>query len=600
MRLTTGYRDEAIRTLPLWLVHSSVTGSVLVGMVVFAHTATGRLPIPAQGALSLCGWFLIVTWLLLGRIRTRCSELDLSLPIPARGLWLSHLVAVLMAGGAILAAAGAVLAAHALLLVRVPGSLVSELNGWSLAAHLGAGTALAVTLLQSRRTGDQSVPLDREHVLWVLVVGAGVGGLVTVLSLVPAVWALLPLGLAVAVGAYSYRSVPQVLSAMGSGDEEAPGDSRVPKAWEAGASRAGSLLFLRIVYYSPKLGQATPLVTVPFLALMGAVLGGALGKWTGEDMLAYMYIPLVSMMLLSFIAPLVEMLPPLDPLPLSRRRIFAFLTLPSLAVVALSYAVGWALPDRGEGPREYVQYREHRNDKHFYLYVPIGRDDVSWAGDAPDTVAPWGETHPAWQGRPFKGSPIVVYSPFHTPPGSSLDFVAWQISRAAERVYGVSISPQEIASAYLKERPDGSVGLKKDRLTLRADRPGLDPLRLGPVFPVMMTLAVVPFFLGLAVVLRFFRSGYSERFRKGLLFAFIGLAVAVMLLQGIGMIGGFSAPWAFQVLVEMSTRRIGASVLGVLATWFVSAVLLFLSYRVAESFFVRAELPATPGGGGIG
>jgi hypothetical protein len=590
MRLSPIYRDQAIRSLPLWLVHSSVTASVLVGLVAFFHAAGHRqLPLPVQTAFALCGWFLIMTWLLLGRVRIRAGEMDLALPLSGSRLWLCHVVAVTLAGLAILTVAGAVLAVHAWLLVRIPGDLLSELNTWALALQLVAVLVLTVALLEGRRLDQQILRLERSQALWMVLGVPGSLVLVVVLSLLSPVWALLPVALGVMLMVLAYRSAPSCLSlsASSSGDEDPGVGER--QGWR---TRGGFLLILRIAYYSPKVGQATLLITVPFLALMGAVLGGALGALVGEDMFAYLYMPLIAMMLVSFVAPLLEMLAPLDPLPVSRRRIFALLTLPSVGVVALSYGLGLAVPERGQVPRELVHYRESEKEGHFYLYVPIGGDEITRAGEAPKTKAPWGEAHEAWKSRLFRGSPLMIYNPYHTPKGSSLEYVAWQISRAVEKVYGRAIPPDQIASRYLMVRDDGSVGLKTETLSLRADNANLEPLSPGPRFPVTMALTVVPFYLGLAVILRFLRSGHGENKRKGILFAFVGLAVAVIVLQVVGMIGGFAAPWALQALVEIPTRKLGASHLGVMATWIVSLALVAGSYLLAERLFNRAELPA--------
>ena len=68
-----------------------------------------------------------------------------------------------------------------------------------------------------------------------------------------------------------------------------------------------------------------------------------------------------------------------------------------------------------------------------------------------------------------------------------------------------AIPPATIEWRYL----DGSVVPRGDGLTLRHDYPDLEPAS-GPMFPTLFALAVVPFLLLVALLLRGYRAGIPE------------------------------------------------------------------------------------------
>ena len=92
MSVTAGWlahlrRDRALRSVPLWIVASALNTSFLVALLVLrarARSAAGGLDDPRQAAvLYLVIWLSVALYLSFGRVRSRCHELDLALPLSA-------------------------------------------------------------------------------------------------------------------------------------------------------------------------------------------------------------------------------------------------------------------------------------------------------------------------------------------------------------------------------------------------------------------------------------------------------------------------------------------------------------------------------------
>jgi hypothetical protein len=595
-------QDPAFRTLPKWLVFSAVTAAFLVNVITFQLWRQRETADPIL-VLSVV-WLAATVFLVFGEVRTRCSPFVITLPIPTRKVWLSHLSAVILSGVAVIAATAVPVAAGIWLLWKLSGRWMVPVEGMGgTAIHLIAGLILAVMLLQSPVPAQHRVPRNAGRVVLSVFVMGAVMALAMALDAVSPWTAVITLALAVAVGLYRLRAVPEVFSLSVT---DAPageyGREAVRRQWEAidGGKRVGGWSFARLLDFSIwrcflvgiKVKQS-PWLTYPFLLLFGAFLAGLDERWIG-DSLRFNYVWMTAYVLMAF-----SMYPPkqiylVDGLPVSRRRILNVMTTPLLVVVIAGYGTGLALlhylDSARPRPLEVIHLIQDREDGNYYLYVPYSALRISWNGRVPEVTAPWGETHKVWSRRPFLGTPVAIYSPYSTPPGSSIDFVAWQMSRAVEQVYGATIPPGELERRYLKKRSDGGAALIPKKLDLAADYPNLRRVRkAGPVFPVVVGLSFVLWMLSLTVYFQTFRAGTSNVRRTATAF---GLLALLML----GWLGAFVEPLVrvlgagyfnagFTVALRQAGRSTGASA----AVWLVMIALSSSAYAVALRRFEKVE-----------
>jgi hypothetical protein len=425
-------------------------------------------------------------------------------------------------------------------------------------------------------------------------------GLILVLSVLPFAVSLLPLAVAVVLALRSFRTLPASLTLVplpGAEDEQLADE----ESWttpERPALLDATLYRIFTLGIAPTQALRVPVnvISIPLLMAMGLVLSG----FAFENPIRLTNVTLTAYMLLAFLAAPMAQLHLLDPLPISRRRLFAVLMLPGLLAVALGYGagrVGVAMGD--EKPAILFTSARARNHAPTFrgdaatLRVPAAQLRVAWDGAAPANEAPWGESHEAWQMPVYEGSRAVAYLPFSTTETSSADFVAWQISRSVEAVYGSAIPYQEIRDRYLEASPDGGVRLSSpEGLTLLADYPELNAGGEGPIFPVAMLLTGLLYLALGAAYFRAYRASVSEGMRKGAFFGLLGAALALHLAPFVAFMTGFVEDWVVLGVAEAGIHRLAALLPGHdFAIWLLCAVIFAAGYRLAQGAFERIEVP---------
>jgi hypothetical protein len=599
-------RHEVFRSPAIWLAQSGVMTGTLLGFVMWRRQTVG----PEEAALQiLLGgfWFVLSLYLLFGRVHTRCGHFDLMLPIPARQLWLSHVAAVTLSAAANLAVALGLLGAVQWALRSLPEAPLGVPILIAMVFHAGAGLILAVVAIESVELDSCVSSLGRRGLVVRLVILVAVGALVVLLAAQPLAMALIPVGLAVVVGARTLWRLPVAftlvpLEARTAGGPRLGRGTGTREEWTDAETDAGPLGLFRhffLTVQGTKWGAVTPWIIYPLIAFMGAVAGGAFSAWPEVRDLRYLYIPLYVYILFSPGPAAVEALAYLDPLPIARRTLLALVTAPALVCFVLGYGVGHVVSVEAERSENLIVYRQERNGTHHYLHVPIGRAEIAWDGIPPVSTSPWGETHPAWEDPVWRGSRIRFHSPYHTPEDSSSEFVALQVSRAVEAVYGRSIPPGEIRDRYLGE-DGGKVVPVGEGLTLVEDYPDLEPRGRGPVLPFFLLTVGLPWILLIAFFLRSYRVGWSERWRKLIWVGAAIVAFALVTVPFVLAVRDILEPWAVRGLIEIPLRKLGESVVGTVAAWASSLLLLAAGYRLAAVMLGRAELPAKPLESGMG
>jgi len=596
-------QNPAIRTLPKWLIMSALTATFLINVITF-HMWRQQETTNPMLIVSIV-WLTTTLFLVFGEVRTRCSPFDIALPIPTRKVWLSHLGAVIVSGVAIIAATVVPVAGGIWLLWKLSGKWMVPVDGLGgLGVQMCAGLILAVVLLQNPLPSQHRLPRTGERVILSVLVMGAVLALAAALDRVSPWTALITLALAATVGMYRYRMVPDVfsLATADSADAEGNGQGAVAREWEAVGTEKGldgpafgrflDRVIWRCFHVGIKLKQS-PWITYPFVLLFGALLAGFDARWI-EDSMRFNYVWMAAYVLMAFSIHPPKQIYLIDGLPVSRMRLLNVLIAPLLVVMLAGYGAGLIatnyLDRTSPRPLEVLHMTYSEDEDNYYLRVPYSVLRVAWDGRVPEAVAPWGETNDVWTHAVFFGSRAKVYSPYSTWPGGSVDFVAWQLSRAVEAVYGETISPEELKARYLEERSDGTAALITKKLTISHDYPHLvKDRKAGPAFPVVMGLTFTLWMLSLAAYFQAFRARVSNG--KRLATAFIVLAVLMLgwLSVIFGPIVRVLSSGLFNGFLTAATRQAGESVSATAAVWIVSIVVSAAAYRLALWRFERAE-----------
>jgi hypothetical protein len=590
MLLSQIRRDHAVRSLTLWLINNGVTTSVLTGLLVFRAVGSRTQASPALLILAL--WCGFAIYLVFGKVRTRAGQLDLSLPLPARRIWLGHVLAVLLAGALNLLVSALVVVAHLQVLEHLVFETPIEPLSWALL--LITGLLLVVALVECQSPHLATVPLRRPALLRRGLAVVAVGGLMAALSTLSLTWLLLPLlAAAIAIITFTYRSLPPSLTFESERPVPAAITDEQPSAIPARSARWRLPRYLFVTVHGAKWGPVTPWLTLPWIVLLG-LAPSELGSMLDFDF-RFLYLPLVSGMLINFACPAVEQLAHLDFLPIARRQLLGWVVVPVLLAMLAGYA-GGTIAARLMTPARHIGYYESQRDGHYYLDVPVNQLRLSWNGTVPDINSPWGETRPAWTSPLYKGSDIVYYSPYHTPPGSSPELVALQISRAAAAVYGVELAPAEIRRRCLEVDDSGTVRPRGGQLQLRERFPELQLQSTvdGPLFPVLLALILVPATVMFVIYLRLFRAGFSSGKRRAVLVMMVLLSCLVPAVQMVAAIQRLVEPWTLWGMVEIGVRSLAGNPLASVLVWLASAALLYGCYRWVVAAFSRIELPVAP------
>jgi len=597
-------RDPALRSLPRWLVLSTVTATALIGVITWA--AVAGQTIPPQVYLALV-WLVLAFYLAFGTAGARCHQFDLTLPIPSQRLWLAHLVALVLAC-LLLVAVVALALALTLVLIEgmsderfpVPGKLFDPL------LPLGAALALALALMQGLRPGLTRLANGALASLRLFAGLLFILALVIALDALSSMALLLPLGAALLFAAHVYRGLPPALSLdlpSPALDARRPASREEGKALAAGAGESGfdvggtrGLAFHAFVSFTVYRSLAKKPVVLffvfPLVLFFGSILGGGYAQFSESTGVRYTYILLTAYLLMGFLAGPLSRLHIVDTLPISRRRLFALLVLPALVAVALGYAgARISLGIAGE-TKELVDFPDCETRR--CIRVPISSCEIAWDGAPPANEAPWGEAHEPWTVPLYRGSKVLLYSPFSAPADCTPEFFARQASRAIAAVYDGTVAPEEFRSRYLDPAAEPRIALRVEEARLRADFPDLRPRSKGPLFPVIFMQTSVIWLLAVAVYLRGARRIRREGARKVLLGGIMAVLLALHILQFVAFIGDYMSDWVMAGFLEIQVRHATAALPGgALAVWVLCGLLLGAAYQLALGQFRRLELPAS-------
>jgi len=343
------------------------------------------------------------------------------------------------------------------------------------------------------------------------------------------------------------------------------------------------------IYRSMTKKLLAPVIAVPILVIAGYQMSGAFGAAIrSDDTIRFSLLFITSYAMLAFSG-----LPPrrlyfFDPIPVSRRFIFAIIYLHLVLLLGLGYGAGRVVAYRAERGRELISYVER--DDHYYVSVPLHNGGIALDGSPPMATSAWGESHEVWSREVWSGRSGVVHSKFSTPPGSSREFVALQISRAVMDIYGETLPPEEVSARYLAIDAAGRVVPAGSELTLKGDHPEWRALPHGSVFPVMMLVVCGLWLIALSAYLGTLRPGFTEKRRKGVFWWGMVILMGLHFLQFVLLFTETLDHWMLSsfwmiAIGELTERLPGGGV----SVWFLCGLILFLLYRMAERRFIRVE-----------
>ncbi len=615
-------RDPILGSMTsLWGGVVALNAGVLAGFVTtLSARSASRTPGGMTGTLFLAGliWFSISLFLLFGKSRERCRTMDLALPIPARRLWLAHVSVLILLGLVFLAMTMAILwiLFWAFRNAPVDFSMFKQaLTGLTL--PFVAGLVLVVVLLQRFKASLCRIPRSRLCTAYSILLLASGFGLILLLEMLPAPAALVPLGLGFILGYRTYRSLPAGFTWMpaeaGAGSshsraihEEAVQDAIRMKQWERlDMSRPvrgyrGTWFLIRMLFWGSGYIRFATFFLFPMFFLWGFLMSGFFAAWRDLELPQFAYVVLSGFLLLSYFPAQLQQLHFVEYLPISRKRIAAILLIPGFLILTaglLSGGMGATILERSQ-----LQVQFHASPSSYYppygleapmVRVPAQYGGISWDGDTPDTVAPWGESHPVWKYPLFSGSRIMVFSPFSTPEGSSPRFIAFQISRALQAIYGTSIPYQEILDRYLEVSPDKTAVLE-DPARLLADHPEWKPRGNIPLIAVLTAAIGIVYSLMASIYFRSWRATVSDTGRKAWFFVLAVIAVASTAIQVLLMIARWIRPDPAAAFVKiLMLKTVQAVPGGALTAWVFCLLVLLVAYRLVRRRFDRVE--ALPG-----
>lgn len=617
-------RDAALRYVGRWMFVGPLLTLTMMGVIASARFSQG--PGAERTALDLplivmTLWVpaAIYTWVTASE--RRCSRFDMELPISSRELWVSHTVALFTAGLLVFAATAGMLlfiswAAEAWigLFPRVfePADLLIGLR-------VIAALAFSVALAQSVHPSLERIPGGLRTVLSIIGGITVLNLLCLALALLPGVFSLVPVAVALWLVRRTLRRLPGTMVVaplapgwFGPGAGARPGAGReaasrgasgvppsgaserlTPSEWTASLPARSSLSRLWVlivtIYRATTKMPVAPVVAAPLLVAAGLTMASAFGSTIrGDDSIRFSLLFIISYTLLAFSGLPPRRLHVLDALPVSRRFIFAAMLLPYVALIGLGYGAGRVIADRASAGRELICLCEL--DDHYYLSAPLRNGAIALDGSPPAAVAPWGESHEVWS-RPIWGTATpVVHSLYSTPPGSSAEFVAWQISRAAQGIYGAEIDAEEVLERYLTTDDRGRIVPVGGELTLAADHPEWRVASQGPVFPLMMLLVCGLWFAAMSPYLATLRPGFTERRKRGTFWWGMVALMALHVSQFAALLTGNLDHWILSgtcmIAIRAAAERIPG---GSVTVWVLCGLVLYGLYRMAEARFLRVE-----------
>ena len=589
MNIMLFHCEKSLRTFR-WLYLGFLMGLFLAA--IYGNIPGGADPFPeglefnAMSPIGFFFWMWISIFLVYGGVAGRCERLCLVLPLGARRLWLIHIVSLLLTVVltcvVALGIVAALNAARGIPPIK-PGLVTVVINTIAV-------TVLVTAIVQLPDRESFEIRLNAGTIIFFVIVWIAAWLLIMFLSTLPRPAALAPLAAGIALHLFIYRSLPAIWALPTSGpsaSEEEIDDFRRPSQLEKinGTVRPGRRLLhatMTKLYYR----HWVTALFFPWIFFIGLTLSGYTARGLNSITLPVAVVSFMSGLLHFALSRMYK----LEPLPISRRLHHAYLVLPVLAVTLLGYGIGIAV-GKGSAPTENLLfYGEKRYDRSLDVRVPLEFWEIGWKGEpAPVAAENCDKPHCAWSTTLFEGADIVLYSPFHTPPGSPPAFIAEQLSRAAERVFGERIDPKEIEERYFTTGPGGEALMRGEVINIGKDYPHLEPRNWHGIIPVAALIIGIPWFLLAAISFHLYSA-----VGKGWMVQIVLAAVVTLYILSIIYVSssGLTTEWKIGAFAWILVRKTARSAPGGLfMLWLLVAAVFSGGYMLSWSFFKHVEAP---------
>lgn len=585
-------RHEVTRSLGKPVLIAGSTATFALNLLIFAKATRDGAP-SGWGGFALAFVILVpgLVVLLMQSAGRRAAPWSLALPLPAHRLWAAHLRALVLGVSILMAVLLLVLGSLAVLIGKLEGDLVIPLDSLLLAAArpylvlvlVAAGLALF-------RPGLADPGASGAWGRWRLFVGVAALVLLALLLALPLPVALVPALVMGAMLARTRRSLPAALSLAEQPEASVSADT--------GVDGRGSRVLQRVVVRQLFKWPTSWIVGLPMMIALGLLMGGVVPGHRDGSVLRYFNVLITVYMLVAFNGHFVENLWRVDHLPVGRHVMLRWLILPSLAALLVGALAGAALAPRPGG--ETLVYENDPAEGHFGLRVPVDVWEVA-GGNPPEFVtAPWGENGAVAAVAVVQGAPLHLWKTYTTTEDASADFVAWQISRAAERVHGVSVPADTIAARYLVQDDQGRVTVREDGLTLVADGLVTPRAAVGPVLPLLLGATIGGSLLVTWLTFSLCGTGSTARRVRTVFWTGMGLLLVFHMSGYVLLMAQKTEPWHVEALVLGLAGSIGGlGVAGWVGSWLAFLVIFVVGWRLALRAFLRVEAVRSAGCGGI-
>jgi len=589
-------RHEILHSLTKPLLVTVTTVSLVLNTLAFQMERSGSAMLVEGNRAALAQFtFLVpvVLILFLGKAGLRCRPWEAGLPLGARALWWSHLLALVVSALFLILVSGLSFLIFDALIGMASGKNIFHLADLSgllarpIAASLVASSLIAVWRPRSGRMADAP---GWSRYRYLVIVGAGL--LLGLLLVLPV--AFIPLSVALAA-VMSWRAAARLPAAleMAGGDTQGAGViSGIPEAvdWtdQGPSRRVVRVMVLRTLFKWPLSWLALGPITI----LFGLMMSGHDVLGMDVPYLRFLYFFMSVYILFASTNHFMENLYKVDHLPIDRRILFQWLVLPVTSAFLLGYGAGRVMEALSADRPEKIRF-ENAEDN-YGLKVPPEFFSFTTSSEPKLVSSPSGETHEVLAVQVFKGFPGVLWKPYATPAGASMEFVAWQISRAAAEVYGLEIEPEEISARYLETDLNRRVTVRDTGLTLAADYPAARPGSLGPVLPLLVGGEFALLLVVLAVFFRVFKPGITIRKSRVVFWLLMGGLMALHIGGYVTFMLGWTRDWLVHGFWLGRVRELGAlGPAGYGAAWLGMFLLLAGTWRWAEKSFLAVEAPSS-------
>jgi hypothetical protein len=383
-------------------------------------------------------WIIVLLFAIGSRFTARSAQMSMSLPLDPRRLWLARMISISYAALLPLAVMTALASAHGLIFSETPSI---DAYVWRLWGRAAAGLLFIFAVVQSPSPRLYAVRGTVRYITCVSILAAAVLA-VTLFGPRSILVTLVFFAAAVFLGLRTYVSLPTTFLAAPSRLGRAPKTPvRAALAASAAAPHAGAAAGTYVAGRTGKAGFRKLLNMtifrlvvnhpVSWIMLPTAVFFGMLipeKYYEGKDVLPYTIEVFVWITALMFQA--IIRMKDFDPLPVSRRLLFAYAVLPAVVAYAIGIGISFLLVSTKHIKPSMVRYQSS-------VVVPVEFWEIAGEQGPPEVTAPWGESYVP-RARPlFRGGETVLYNPFEHGEDSSYEYIDYQLRRAVEAVNGV-------------------------------------------------------------------------------------------------------------------------------------------------------------------